>query len=112
MFTARMIKLFAAVLDRDADRVTEELLRNGVMQFINITDTGNLYKINQEVSLSNQEALNLTYFLDTEHDWQVSKIETSINNLQDTRNWINNSGFTKPTIFRKYQVSQTDHLFQ
>ncbi len=37
MFTARMIKLFAVVLDHDADKVTEELLREGVMQLINIS---------------------------------------------------------------------------
>ena len=87
------------------------ILFEGTEQVINITDTGNLYKLNQEVSLSNQELLNLTYFLDSEHDWQVSKIETFVKDIQDTRNWVNNSGFTTPTIFRKYQISQTGHPY-
>ncbi|MFX1278161.1 MAG: hypothetical protein ACFFA3_02020 [Promethearchaeota archaeon] len=89
----------------------DSILFQGIEQYINITDTGNLYKTNQEVSLSNQESLNLSYFLDSEHDWQVSKIETSVNNIQDTRNWLNNSGFTSPTTFRKYQVSETSHNY-
>lgn len=38
MFTTRMIQLFAVVLNRDSERVTEVLLREGVMQFINISE--------------------------------------------------------------------------
>ena len=57
MFTARMIKLFAVVLDHDADKVTEELLRAGVMQFINITEIehewqGRLNDVSPQVSLA------------------------------------------------------------
>ena len=37
MFTSRMIRLFAVVLDKDAEKVTADLLRRGVMHFINIT---------------------------------------------------------------------------
>ncbi len=37
MFTTRMIRLFAVVLGRDVENVTEVLLREGVMQFINIS---------------------------------------------------------------------------
>lgn len=38
MFTTPMIQLFAVVLERDTDAVTEALLREGVMQFINISE--------------------------------------------------------------------------
>lgn len=38
MFTTEMIQLFAVVLSRDSDRVTEALLREGVMQFIDISE--------------------------------------------------------------------------
>ncbi len=37
IFTTEMIQLFAVVLGRDCERVTEALLREGVMQFINIS---------------------------------------------------------------------------
>ncbi len=38
MFTTEMTQLFAVVLRRDQQRVTEALLREGVMQFISISD--------------------------------------------------------------------------
>jgi V/A-type H+-transporting ATPase subunit I len=38
IFTSEMIQLFAVVLGRDSQRVTEALLREGVMQFINISE--------------------------------------------------------------------------
>ena len=38
IFTTEMIQLFAVVLGRDCERVTEALLREGVMQFINISE--------------------------------------------------------------------------
>ncbi|MBN2317009.1 MAG: hypothetical protein JXM79_23990 [Sedimentisphaerales bacterium] len=38
MFTAEMIQLFAVVLSRDSERVSEALLREGVMQFIDISE--------------------------------------------------------------------------
>ena len=38
MFTTEMIQLFAVVLGRDCEPVTEVLLREGVMQFINISE--------------------------------------------------------------------------
>jgi V/A-type H+-transporting ATPase subunit I len=39
MFTTEMIQLFAVVLARDCDRVTEALLREGLMQFIDVSET-------------------------------------------------------------------------
>lgn len=38
MFTTEMIQLFAVVLARDSERVTEALLREGLMQFIDISE--------------------------------------------------------------------------
>ena len=38
IFTTEMIQLFAVVLGRDCEPVTESLLREGVMQFINISE--------------------------------------------------------------------------
>ena len=38
MFTTRMVQLFAVVPGKDCERVTEALLREGVMQFINVSE--------------------------------------------------------------------------
>ena len=38
IFTTEMIQLFAVVLGKDAKSVSEMLLREGVMQFINTTE--------------------------------------------------------------------------
>ncbi|MBN1803743.1 MAG: hypothetical protein JW837_00700 [Sedimentisphaerales bacterium] len=38
MFTSQMIQLFAIVLEKDSPRVTEALLRDGVLQFINVSE--------------------------------------------------------------------------
>ncbi|MCK4481450.1 MAG: hypothetical protein KAV01_13050, partial [Candidatus Lokiarchaeota archaeon] len=71
----------------------ETILFEGIGTALNINDTGVLYKSDQEIMISNQEDLNLSYYLDETNNWKVSRIETTINNLQDTRNWVNNSGF-------------------
>ena len=57
MLTTRMVKLFAALLDHDADSVTRELLNLGVMQFVDITELkreweDRLEDVNPEVSLA------------------------------------------------------------
>ena len=64
----------------------ETILFNGIGTALNINDTGVLYKSDQEIMISNQEDLNLSYYLDETNNWKVSRIETTINNLQDTRN--------------------------
>jgi vacuolar-type H+-ATPase subunit I/STV1 len=38
MFTEPMRQLVAVVLDHDADRVSKELLRHGVLHFVNVTE--------------------------------------------------------------------------
>lgn len=40
MFTTQMIQLFAVVLGRDSERVTETLLGEGVMQFVGMSEFG------------------------------------------------------------------------
>ena len=62
MFTTEMIQLFAVVLGRDSERVSEMLLREGVMQFINITEIDNeelknLSSVSSQVLLSDISAL-------------------------------------------------------
>jgi len=102
-------------IDRDFNNISkiplladgDSVLFEGNEISLNITDYGNLYKDEQQVEVSNQESVNLTYYLDDIHDWEASQIDNSIYNVQDTRNWVNNSGFKLPTIFRVYQVSQT-----
>ncbi|MFX1418242.1 MAG: hypothetical protein ACFE9N_04895 [Promethearchaeota archaeon] len=66
----------------------ETILFQGTESPLNITDTGNLYDFNQEVSASNQVETNLTYYLDDIHDWKASKIQTNVRNIQDTREWV------------------------
>ena len=57
IFTTEMIQLFAVVLGKDRERVAEALLREGVMQFINVSeDEGerpdNLSTVKLQVSLT------------------------------------------------------------
>ncbi|MBY9006804.1 MAG: hypothetical protein KGD63_08605 [Candidatus Lokiarchaeota archaeon] len=60
---------------------------------LNITDFGKLYNNSQSISLTNEEEYNLPYFIDTVHDWNASKIENSITNIQDTRDWVYENDF-------------------
>jgi len=57
MFTTEMIQLFAVVLAKDSERVSEVLLREGVIQFIDTTEIDdrelkNLSTVNPQVSLA------------------------------------------------------------
>ena len=72
---------------------SSQFLFQGNEPALNITDYGNLYKTNQQVSLTNEDVQNLTYYLDDVHGWKVSKIDTALNNIQDTRDWVNDSDF-------------------
>lgn len=54
MFTKQMTQLFAVVLGRDKDRVTEALLREGVMQFIHTSE----YEATQSPRLNTLESGN------------------------------------------------------
>lgn len=52
MFTTQMIQMIAVVLGKDRERVTEALLREGVMQFVNVSefDTQALSKLSNHIS--------------------------------------------------------------
>ena len=57
MFTTRMVQLFAVVPGKDCERVTEALLREGVMQFINVSElegepSGKVSTLKPDVPLS------------------------------------------------------------
>jgi len=57
MFTSRMTQLFAVVLEKDCERVTEALLAEGVMQFISMSEfegekPANFSSVEPEVSLT------------------------------------------------------------
>jgi len=85
----------------------ESILFQGTEPFLNINDTGTLYKLGQEILISNQEEENLSYYLDDAHGWEVSKIQTTINNIQDSREWVNNSDFFElDNPFISYQAFQ------
>ncbi len=87
MFTTEMIQLFAVVLGRDCERVTEALLREGVMQFINISELDSdkpdsLSAIKSEVSLSEISDLRkrVEGFLHTGGIIPSPPSETNLNN--------------------------------
>ena len=69
---------------------------------LNITDYGNLYDDNQVISLTNQEKLDLNYYLDDVHNWEISKVQTQINNIQDTREWVNNNDYSDVNNYKVY----------
>ncbi|MFX1353950.1 MAG: hypothetical protein ACFFGP_08330 [Promethearchaeota archaeon] len=77
-------------------------LFEGTLSPLNITDYGKLYNISQEVSLTNQAEVNLSYYLDDTHNWEVYKIENSVRNIQDTREWVKNQNYGHLTIFKNY----------
>ncbi|MFX0018309.1 MAG: hypothetical protein ACFFAF_06220 [Candidatus Hermodarchaeota archaeon] len=80
-------------------------LIEGKLNPLNITDYGNLYNKSQSVSLTNQEEINLNYYLDDSHGWKVSEISGSVSNIQDTRDWVTGKDFYElDTPYRKYQA--------
>ena len=90
----------------------DSILFEGVEQPLVINDTGLLNDLDQEISVSNQEETNLTYYLDDVHDWKVSKIQTSIRNIKDTREWVNNSDFLPITAFSEnVSGKESDHYY-
>jgi len=86
---------------------TDSILFEGNEISLNITDYGNLYETEQQVDVTNQEAVNLTYYLDDVHDWEVSEVETQINNIQDERDWVDNGVIGSDT-----ELTPTSQVFQ
>ncbi|MFX1322718.1 MAG: hypothetical protein ACFFAQ_13860 [Promethearchaeota archaeon] len=82
-------------------------LIEGKLDPLNITDYGNLYNNSQSVSLTNQEEINLNYYLDDNHGWKVSEIIANVSNIQDTRDWVAEKDFYElDSPYRKYQSFQ------
>ncbi|MFX0020859.1 MAG: hypothetical protein ACFE9S_00915 [Candidatus Hermodarchaeota archaeon] len=83
----------------------EDYIFQGIEDSLIINDTGNLYDLNQEISVSNQVELNISYYLDDIHEWKASKIQTNVRNIQDTREWVkNNDYYELDTPYRHYQA--------
>ncbi|MFX1586749.1 MAG: hypothetical protein ACFFC1_01235 [Promethearchaeota archaeon] len=82
-------------------------LIEGKLNPLNITDYGNLYNNSQSVSLTNQENINLNYYLDDNHGWKVSEIRANVSNIHDTRDWVAEKDFYElDTPYRKYESFQ------
>jgi hypothetical protein len=79
--------------NRENSSSASEKLFTGTEAALNITDYGKLYKSNQKISVNEAQEENLTYYLDDQHDWKVSKIENNISNIQDTRDWVEDGNF-------------------
>ncbi|MFW9866701.1 MAG: hypothetical protein ACFFEN_11450 [Candidatus Thorarchaeota archaeon] len=91
----------------------DSILLQGIESPLKITETGNLYKFNQGISASSQEEVNISYYLDDVHDWKVSEIQNSIRNIQDTREWVNNSDFLPIITFSKnVSGKESSHNYQ
>ena len=87
IFTTEMIQLFAVVLAKDCEPVTEALLREGVMQFINISELEgeepeSLSEIKSEISLTEMSDLRkrIEGFLYTGGVIPSAPRETDLNN--------------------------------
>ena len=87
IFTTEMIQLFAVVLAKDCEPVTEALLREGVMQFINISELEgekpeSLSEIKSEISLTDMSDLRkrIEGFLYTGSVIPSAPRETDLNN--------------------------------
>ncbi len=91
----------------------------GYVDPLSITDYGILYNNSQSISLTSEEDVSLPYYLDDVHDWEALKIENSITNIQDTREWVNNSDFLPRNVYHEDLITpietphdyDNDHLF-
>lgn len=84
-------------------------LFEGTLNPLNITDYGTLYNTSQEISLSDKAEINLKYYLDDYHGWKVSQINNTISQIEDTRMWVNNSGFLPISTYIVYENHQSGH---
>jgi len=87
IFTSEMIQLFAVVLGKDRQRVTEALLREGVLQFIDISEVeaekpDGLSAVEPEISLTEVSDLRkrIEGFLHTDRIIPSTPKETDLNN--------------------------------
>jgi len=122
MFTSRMIQLFAVVLGKDSERVTEALLREGVMQFINISEVegqrpNSLFAVKPRVSLTEISDLRkrIEGFLHTGGIIPAAPKETDLNNripvhIEKERNHLDKIASERESIRQKQRTIQQEIL--
>lgn len=85
-------------IGQDNDIVNEDsIIFEGNASALDITDYGNSYQLDQEVSVNNESETKLEYYLDSQHGWKASKIENKVSNIHDNRDWVQNGGL-RPLI--------------
>ena len=122
MFTTQMIQLFAIVLGKDSQRVTESLLRGGVMQFINTSEIeggklDNLSTVKAEVSLTEISDLRewIEGLLHTSGIILSAPKETDLNNripvdIEKERNHLGKIDGQRKSIRERQRVIQQEIL--
>lgn len=122
MFTTQMIQLFAVVLGKDSQRVTESLLRGGVMQFINTSEIeggklDNLSTVKAEVSLTEISDLRewIEGLLHTSGIILSAPKETDLNNripvdIEKERNHLGKIDGQRKSIRERQRVIQQEIL--
>ena len=87
MFTTEMIQLFAVVLGKDSQKVTEAMLRQGCMQFVKTSELGSetpgkLSAVESDVSLGDITDLRkrIEGFLHTGGIVPANPVEADLNN--------------------------------
>ncbi len=122
MFTSRMIQLFAVVLGKDSERVTEALLREGVMQFINISEVesqrpNSLSAVKPRVSLTEISDLRkrVEGFLHTGGIIPAAPKETDLNNripvhIEKERNHLAQIASERESIRQRQRTIQQEIL--
>ena len=122
MFTTEMIQLFAVVLARDSERVTEALLRAGVLQFIDVSEVederpDNLSPVRSEVSLTEISELRkrIEGFLYTGGIIPSAPKETDLNNrvsvnIEEERTYLDELAAKRESVRQRQRIIQQEIL--
>ena len=122
IFTSEMIQLFAVVLGRDRQRVTEALLREGVMQFIDISEVqaerpGGLSAVEPEIPLTEVSDLRkrIEGFLHTNRVIPSAPKETDLNNyvpvdIEKEKKRLDRIDVERETIRERQRIIQQEIL--
>jgi len=122
IFTSEMIQLFAVVLARDRQRVTEALLREGVMQFIDISEVqaerpDGLSAVEPEVSLTEVSDLRkrIEGFLHANGVIPSTPKEKDLNNyvpvdIEKEKKHLDRIDIERETIREKQRIIQQEIL--
>jgi hypothetical protein len=122
IFTTEMIQLFAVVLAKDRDRLTEALLREGVMQFIDISEvgtekSGNLSSVEPEIPLTEVSDLRkrVEGFLYTSGIIPSAPKETDLKNrvsvdMEKEKKRLDKIAFERDSIREKQRIIQQEIL--